>query len=103
MNRWKSLLMMIPCVACSSLQKLESPSIPSRIRAHTLRLKPGQGLTEELQAFAKSQHLRAGAILTTVAGVVRKNEPVSRGVCFNPAKFAQNRLGGMDWRGNRFA
>jgi hypothetical protein len=34
---------------------------------------------------------------------VRKNEPVSRGVCFNPAKFAQNRLGGMDWRGNRFA
>ena len=73
MNRWKSLLMMLPCVACSSVQKVESPSVPSRIRAHTLRLKPGQGLTEELQAFAKSQGLRAAAILTTVGSLNRVN------------------------------
>lgn len=33
---------------------------------------------------------------------MRKSEPALRGVCFKSAKFAQNRLGRSDWRGNRF-
>lgn len=84
MRSWKSLLMLLPCVACSSMPKNDSPSAPSRVRAHTLRLKPGQGLTEELQAWAKSQHIRAAAIVTTVGSLTRVNlryanqkEPVS--------------------------
>jgi hypothetical protein len=33
---------------------------------------------------------------------VRKNEPTACGLCFSSAKFAQNRFGELDWRGNRF-
>lgn len=65
--------MLLPCVACTSAPKLEGPTIPSRIRAHTLRLKPGQGLGEELQAWAKAHHIRAAAILTTVGSLTRVN------------------------------
>jgi predicted DNA-binding protein with PD1-like motif len=77
MNRSKlhsirSLLLLLPSVACSTAPA-PSPTVPSRIRAHTLRLRPGQGLVEELQAFAKSQRLRAGAILTTVGSLTRVN------------------------------
>ena len=73
MKSWKSLLMFLPCVACSSIPKSDSPTVPSRIRAHTLRLKPGQGITEELQAWAKTHRIRAAAILTTVGSLTRVN------------------------------
>ena len=73
MKSWKSLFLFLPCVACSSLPKHDSPTVPSRVRAHTLRLKPGQGLTEELQAWAKSQQIRAAAIMTTVGSLTRVN------------------------------
>ncbi len=73
MKSWKSLFLLLPCAACSSVPKSESPTVPSRVRAHTLRLKPGQGLTEELQSWAKTHRIRAAAIVTTVGSLTRVN------------------------------
>ncbi len=41
----------------------------SAIRAHALRLNPGQDLRQELQAYAQAHGLRAATILTTVGSL----------------------------------
>ncbi len=41
----------------------------SGTRAHALRLRPGQDLRQELQAYAQAHHLRAAAVLTTVGSL----------------------------------
>ncbi|MBC7448062.1 MAG: DNA-binding protein [Hymenobacteraceae bacterium] len=41
----------------------------SAVRAHALRLSPGQDLRQELQAYAQAHGLRAAAVLTTVGSL----------------------------------
>ena len=43
----------------------------SRMKAHLVRLKPGQDLVAELKNWAKSNHIRAGSILSA-AGSLKK-------------------------------
>lgn len=51
------------------------PSVPmtSAVRAHTLRLSPGQDLRQQLQAYAEAHHLKAAAIVTCVGSLTRAN------------------------------
>lgn len=58
------LLTLFP--ACATLSK-KTPAMT----VYALRLHPGQDLKRELEAFAKSQHLRAAFIVTCV-GSLRK-------------------------------
>ena len=44
---------------------------PQNIKVYAIRLKPGQDLKRELDAFAKAQHLQAGFVITCV-GSLRK-------------------------------
>jgi predicted DNA-binding protein with PD1-like motif len=47
------------------------PSGSSRIKAHMLRLKPGQDLLPALREFAKERHLKAASILSAVGSLTR--------------------------------
>jgi predicted DNA-binding protein with PD1-like motif len=43
----------------------------SRIRAHVLRLKPGQNLLDEIRKFAKAKKIKAGSILSAVGSLTQ--------------------------------
>ena len=42
---------------------------PSPVRAYAVRIRPGQDVRKELEAFAKAHHLRAGFIMAAVGSL----------------------------------
>lgn len=71
MKFWKYILPILSLNACTTPPYADDPAVPSRVRAHTLRLKPGQELTEELEAWAKSHRIRAATIVSAVGSLTR--------------------------------
>ena len=47
------------------------PAASSRIKAHVIRLKPGQDLLAAIKEFAKEKHLKAASILSAVGSLTR--------------------------------
>ncbi len=48
-------------------------SVPSKIKAHALRLKPGQDLTEELDHWAKEHKIKAATMMSAVGSFKKIN------------------------------
>ncbi len=48
-------------------------SAPSKMKAHALRLKPGQDLTEELARWAKEHKIKAASIVSAVGSFKKIN------------------------------
>ncbi|WP_259404427.1 PPC domain-containing DNA-binding protein [Hymenobacter sp. HSC-4F20] len=59
----------LPSATPMPASSVPSPAVSSTLRAYALRLKPGQDLRRELEAFAQAHHLRAAAVLTCVGSL----------------------------------
>lgn len=45
----------------------------NELKMHTFRLKPGQDLKKEIEAFVQSNHIKAGWIITCVGSLTQVN------------------------------
>ena len=63
-----------PHATSASIASPDHPSvISSKMKAHLLRLKPGQDLLAELEHWAKQNKIKAAAIVTTVGSFKKIN------------------------------
>lgn len=68
----KCVFFLLLCLVISPVRAQVSPSamVPaSTLRAYALRLKPGDDLRQQLNAFVATHHLEAGAVLTCVGSL----------------------------------
>jgi hypothetical protein len=66
--------------AIGAEEKKSMPAVTSGVKAHLFRLKPGQNLLDELKNWAKTNHIKAGSILSVVGSLTKTtlrfaNEP----------------------------
>jgi predicted DNA-binding protein with PD1-like motif len=73
-----ALLLGLGAVGASAQQKPAMPATPappalpsSSMRTYALRLRPGQDLRQQLEAFVRQQQIRAGAIVTCVGSLTQ--------------------------------